>query len=277
MEVVWNPKLSFLKKGFCETPIFKSPLTVEWSFQVPKKRIQVCSFIQCTMRAKGVEVQGFGYSFLPKKAYTVALAEAWERMVFQLYREQHHSPLQVRFSSTGYAAGSNAIHARRSAIEEYKERYLLYLAGRNISKVRNYKFQDTLSSLLIYFIEKEFGFLESYVYEEEWGSLLALCVKGDEGMIYDSIFFNKYTERKSVRKILLSLLSSVFKEIKAPSLQRNLHLQDCTNIETQLVYDGGLLPPVAVAFDPVSTRTYLNELSQDELFAFFYSQIHKPT
>jgi hypothetical protein len=279
---IWKPSRSFLSKGHAtvKLPFMQQNLCISWTFQNPKKRT-LQNYTQCTMHAADKTTYGSGHGlFSPVSA--IAFAEAWERLVFDLYKEDKTSPIQARSTTTGYAAGPDIESAKQSALEEYKERYLLYLAAQNIHSLKPHRPKDLISRIQIHFLEKYYAPLQCYRFESSgWGRLLLAWVKGERGFHCDSVFYKTGFEKKATHKLLSSLLASVqshqIKAMPLPQSKLELPLQNSASLETKVLYSGGVLAPVAFSYSPNASKPYLNDFTQDDLFALLFSKMDEPS
>ena len=59
----WQPTSRFLRKGETQIqiPWLNEELKVQWSFQIPQKRIGFHSYVQCSLKIKNKESRGSGY------------------------------------------------------------------------------------------------------------------------------------------------------------------------------------------------------------------------
>ncbi len=282
--MTWAPHLKFLTSGSANLKLSwrADSIAVRWCFHTHAGRSKRGQLIECTLQGAGKDVRGFATDFRLINTLRIALAEAWERFVFRLYREEELSPVQSRYRTTGYAAGKTALSAQQAAQEEYLERHLLVLAIKPHAIWQPYIFQGFYNHKLWGHLSQILGPTESYVFEGKPGQrVLFGWAHTQQGPIFDSVYLNTQSERTSARRFLLSLLGT-----SPPANRNNLQINpltekvmsvlgDCASLETRLVYPGGPLPPVALAFDPHARAPYLNQLSQDEIFASLFLKAHQ--
>ncbi len=274
--VNWNPSLAFMKAGVAKIKLkwFAEEVSVKWTLSSVKRPLFPSKLVQCSMSAMGKNVQGFGYDWHLQNAAMYALAEAWERLLFQIYREQADSFLQTRFSSCGYAAGRNVEESELLAEAEYKERYLVFRASLYPEKMHKFEFKDLVGKTLYRMLERRFqSSLKSYLYkEEEWGSVLLLWMYTENGIIFDSQFVCK-DEVSSSHRILMSLFASLSipneELLKSKPFNFPVLCLERT-LRTYVLHEGAVLPAVAVAYHATMHKPYLNEISQKELFGALF-------
>lgn len=266
----WKPTLSFLKKGKANTtiPFLNERIEVLWTFQIPRKRVGFQTNVQCTLTAKNKKVIGSGHAISLKKACCIALAEAWERRLFHFYQKIERVDI-----STGFAAGRTIKTATLAAIEEYKERHLLYLASIYPEYLNSFSAKNFYQTFLVAVLKRYLPDFNLYIFNHNLGKILLGWSL--QRSIFDSIYLGSKTESFYLRKLVYSLLSStqdlrktrnfldkipmIPKEGVIPDYKSNF-----VNIKTKVLYARGILPPVVFAYIPTNQPIKLH--SQDALF-----------
>lgn len=276
----WKPKSKFLHKNKCDTTIafLGHKLQINWSFQRLTQEALKCHVIQCSLKALGKEVQGYGSSIFLKKATTIALAEAWERLIFHLYRESSPERSQLFKSTTGFAAGRTSQEAKRFAREEFCERLLLYYAAFETKNLEKVHVEGIANSVLFEYLNR-LSNLSLYRFRKApWGDLLIGWLDLPGKKVYDSVFVSPKDFKCKLSKLLLSLYSSLAANPLEKSVKRinskspQIFLKP-SELQTELLYPGFDLAPVALCYYNDASNHNLNHFRQDDLFEKLFSNI----
>lgn len=261
--------INLLKNKVIVPWLSSKPISLLWSFSHTESSLFKIPIYECEMRVDNLKAKGYGTSLSPKFAALLSWAEAWERLIVLLLKdnlkcckdegifELFNNNIFLLKSSVGFAAGSTCSHSRVMARQELLERAYLLSAVENNCFINKSPHLSCGNRVLKKIIEMKTGDVSlcSIVHKSVEKCYVAWV--SDEPSRCDSVFVSS-SPQKDMRKLLFSIAAGNVSPNRKEGVFKKTPFRVDNNMHFKTLYNGPNMPAVSCAY--FSDKLLMNKL-----------------